>query len=192
MNTLENVREALPAWARDQRLNLDAVLAEGGALSPTDRWGVAVAVAAARPTVPLLAALVAEARLKMGAAAEPAIEDGLAAASLMAMNNVFYRFRHMIGKPVYTEKPARLRMNRLAKPATTKAGFELMALAVSAVNGCEACVKAHETVVLEGGLTEDHVHEAVRIAAVVQAVATALEAARAVPAPVAEPALTPA
>jgi alkyl hydroperoxide reductase subunit D len=91
------------------------------------------------------------------------------------MNNVYYRFRHLVGKPAYSEKPARLRMNRIAKPSTSKADFELVCLAASALNGCEACVQAHETAVLASGLTEDHVHDAVRIAAVVNAAAVALE-----------------
>ena len=82
------------------------------------------------------------------------IEDARAAAAIMAMNNVYYRFRHIVGKPSYAEKPARLRMNRLVQPAGSKVDFELYALAI---NGCEACVQAHERTVLEGGLTEDHV-----------------------------------
>ena len=97
------------------------------------------------------------------------------AAAIMAMNNVYYRFRHMVGKPSYSEKPARLRMNRLVKPATNKVDFELFSLAVSAVNGCEACVRSHEQVVTQGGLSEDAVHDAVRIAAVVHAAAVSLE-----------------
>jgi alkyl hydroperoxide reductase subunit D len=93
----------------------------------------------------------------------------------MAMNNVYYRFRHLVGQPAYSEKPARLRMNRIARPSTSKADFELVCLALSALNGCEACIQAHETAVLAGSLTEDHVHDAVRIAAVVNAAAVALE-----------------
>lgn len=103
------------------------------------------------------------------------LEDARAAAALMAMNNVYYRFRHMLGKETYTTRPARLRMNRIAKPATNKVDFELFCLAVSAINGCEACVKSHEHNVIEGGLTEDHVHDAVRIASVIHGVAVALE-----------------
>jgi alkyl hydroperoxide reductase subunit D len=99
-----------------------------------------------------------------------------AAAALMAMNNVYYRFRHMVGKPVYGEKPAGLRMNRIMQPATNRADFELMSLAVSAINGCEMCVRAHEKTVTEGGLTPDHVNDAVRIAATIYASAVALEA----------------
>ena len=103
------------------------------------------------------------------------MEDARAAAALMAMNNVYYRFRHMVGKPAYSQRPARLRMQRIAQALTSKADFELYCLAVSAINGCETCVQAHEHAVVEGGLTEEHVHDAVRIAAVVHAAAVALE-----------------
>jgi alkyl hydroperoxide reductase subunit D len=168
---LDAIRDALPEPARDVRLNLQAVL-QPGALTPAQRWGVAVASAAAARNAPLRDAIFADAAAEVDAAV---IEDALAAAALMAMNNVYYRFRHMVGKSAYSEKPARLRMNRLVKPATSKVDFELFSLAVSAVNGCEACVRSHEAVVTAGGLGEDAVHDAVRIAAVVHAAAVALE-----------------
>jgi alkyl hydroperoxide reductase subunit D len=66
-------------------------------------------------------------------------------------------------------------MQRIAKPATNKPDFELFCLAVSAINGCEMCIRSHEEAVLMGGLTEEHVHDAVRIAAVINASALALE-----------------
>ena len=116
-----------------------------------------------------------------GATLAAVADDAVAAASLMAMDNVFYRFRHLIGNTDYESKPARLRMNRLVKPAGSKVDFELVCLAVSAINNCPACVIAHEHTVLEGGLTPDHVHDAVRIAAVVNAAAVGLAA---VPAPI--------
>src|SRR5581483_3715968 len=116
-------------------------------------------------------ALIADGRELAG---DAVIDDALAAASLMALNNVFYRFRHMVGKPSYGERPARLRMQRIAKPATNKPDFELFCLAVSAINGCEVCIRSHEEAVLNGGLTEEHVHDAVRIAAVVNAAAVAI------------------
>ena len=81
----------------------------------------------------------------------------------------------MIGKEVYPQKPARLRMQRIARPAGEKADFELFCLAVSAINGCESCVQSHEKVVIEKGITEDQVHDAIRIAATVNAAAVALE-----------------
>lgn len=171
--TLAELRDSLPPAAVDVKLNLGAVLS-GGALGPAQRWGVALAAAAAARHPALRDAIAVEARREASAAV---VDDALAAAALMAMNNVYYRFRHMIEKPSYGEKPARLRMNRLVKPASTRVDFELFSLAVSAINGCETCVRAHERVVLDGGLTEDQVHDAVRIAAVIHAAAVALELA---------------
>jgi len=169
MSALETVREGLPDAVRDIKLNLQAVM-QAASLSHAQRYGVAIATAAAARDQVLTDALVADAR----SVVEPGvIEDALAAASLMAMTNVYYRFRHLVGKARYAEMPARLRMNRLAHPAADKLDFELCALAVSAVNGCETCVQAHERVLVAGGLTEEQIHDAVRLAAVVHATACA-------------------
>jgi alkyl hydroperoxide reductase subunit D len=188
MSKVDAIRDALPEPARDIKLNLGSVLGPG-ALTPAQRWGVAIATAAAARSAPLRDALIADAAAEV----EPAVvDDALAAAALMAMNNVYYRFRHMVGKPAYSEKPARLRMQRLVKPATSKLDFELFSLAVSAVNGCEMCVRSHEQVVTSGGLSEDAVHDAVRIAAVVHAAAVSLELADArVPAAAPAASVTP-
>ena len=178
MDALEQLRSKIPDAARDIRLNLQSVL-RGGSLSDTQRWGVAAAAAVAARHPRLRETVIAAA----GAAAGPAVvEDAKAAAALMAMNNVYYRFRHMVGKPIYGEKTAGLRMNRLAQPATNRTDFELMALAVSALNGCEMCVRAHEKTVTDGGLTPEHVNDAVRIAATIYAAAVALEAGETEPA----------
>jgi alkyl hydroperoxide reductase subunit D len=168
---LEALRAGIPDAAKDVRLNLQAVL-EATTLSPAQTWGTAVACAITARSAELVAAVLAAARAHVD---EKVIDDARAAAALMAMNNVYYRFRHMVGKPSYSERSPRLRMNRLGQVATTRVDFELFCLAVSAQNGCEACIRSHERVVLEKGLTEDHVHDAVRIAATLAAVAIALE-----------------
>lgn len=170
MSALEVVRQELPETAKDVRLNLQSVL-ETTSLTPAQKWGVAIASAIAAKSPRLRDALVADAMAEVDAGV---IEDARAAASLMAMNNVYYRFRHMVGKPSYQMKSPRLRMNRLVQVLGSKADFELISLAVSAINGCEVCVKAHEQAVLEGGLSEDQVHDAVRVAATVNAAAVAL------------------
>ena len=171
MSALETLRARLPDAARDIKLNLQAVLS-GGSLTPEQRWGVAVASAIAARNPELRDAVLADA----AAAVAPAvIADAQAAAALMAMNNVYYRFRHVVGKESYGQMPARLRMNRLAQPATTRTDLELFSLVVSAINGCEACVQAHEKVVREGGLSEEQVHDAVRIASTIHAAAVSLE-----------------
>ncbi len=173
MEAIDTLRDLIPEPAKDIRLNLQSVLAPG-TLSPAQRWGVAIASAGAARSPKLRAAFVDAARAEVG---DAVVEDALASAALMAMNNVYYRFRHFMGSPSYSDRPARLRMNRLVKPAGSKVDFELYSLAASAIGGCETCVKAHERTVLEGGLTEEHVHDAVRIAAVVNGAAVALELA---------------
>jgi alkyl hydroperoxide reductase subunit D len=173
MRELEAIRDALPEAARDVKLNLEAVLQEGS-LTPAQRWGVAVTSAATARNRSLLDAVVAAARAEVGAAV---IDDALAAAALMAMNNVYYRFRHMMGASAYAQKPARLRMNRLAKPKGSRSDLELYSLAASAINGCEICVRSHEKAVREAGLSEDQVNDAVRVAATIHAAAVALECA---------------
>ena len=171
MEALDALRAAIPDVAKDIRLNVSAVM-KGGALNEAQRWGVAVASAIAARNPRLREAVLADA----GRAAPPeVVDDAKAAAAIMAMNNVYYRFRHMVGKPIYSEKPAGLRMNRLVQPATNKVDFELFSLAVSAINGCEMCIRAHEKAVIDGGLTPDHVNDAVRIAATMEAAAVALE-----------------
>lgn len=171
MLAVETIREALPDLAKDIRLNLQAVLSPG-ALTAEQRFGVAIACAAASRNAQLTHALVADARAEV---TEAVVDDALAAAVLMGMNNIYYRFRHLVGKPVYTEKPARLRMNRIVKPLGSKIDFELYCLAASTINGCESCIRSHEQVVTAGGISEDAVNDAVRIAATIHAAAIGLE-----------------
>lgn len=169
--SLGELRSGLPEAAKDIKVNLQQVLGESS-LSPQQKWGVALASAIAARSPELTRATLAEAKANVDPAV---IEDAKAAAVLMGMNNVFYRFRHVIEKPIYAEKPARLRMQRIIQVAGNKTDFELFCLAVSAINGCEACVRSHEEVVVKGGLTEDHVQDAVRIAATFHAAAVAHE-----------------
>lgn len=171
MTALEALRDLYPEPARDIRLNLQSVL-EQSSLTAAQRWGVAIATAIAARNRQLSEAVMADA----GREVEPAvIDDAVAAAALMAMNNVFYRFRHLVGKPGYRERPARLRMNRLVKPSTNKTDFELFCLAVSALNGCETCMQSHERTVIGGGLSEEQVNDAIRIASSIHGAAVALD-----------------
>ncbi len=172
MEQLNLLREQFPDAARDIKINLTNVL-QPGALNAAQTWGVAMATAYAARNETLTKAVIADAK---SAGVDDAVhEDAKAAAILMGMNNVYYRFRHVIGKEEYEQKPARLRMMRLKQVATNQVDFELFCLAVSAVNNCQACVQSHEHVVLEGGLTTDQVHDAVRIASIINASAMALE-----------------
>src|SRR5262245_16113252 len=107
MDNVEKIRERLPEAAKDIRLNLSAVLGEG-ALSDAQRWGCALASAIATRDKDLISAVAADAAAKT---TPEVIDDAKAAAALMGMNNVFYRFRHFMGTEEYEKSPARLRMN---------------------------------------------------------------------------------
>ena len=167
---LDALRDALPDDLKDIRLNLSSVLT-GENLQPAQALGIALASARFVRAQPLAAALESDIRTSLGDAAAPVISDAVAAAGLMAMNTVYYRFRHMLGKESYEARPPRLRMSRMVQPATTKADFELMSLACAALAGCELCIKNHEASLVHLGVSEDACHDAVRIAAVINAVA---------------------
>jgi alkyl hydroperoxide reductase subunit D len=102
------------------------------------------------------------------------IAEATGCASLLSANNVFYQFRHFMNKEKYNEIPARIKMNIMGRPVTGKEVFELMSLAVSAVNGCEMCVRSHEKSLIELGSKEERIFEAVRLAAVITSVSKIL------------------
>jgi alkyl hydroperoxide reductase subunit D len=174
MKTLDHIREALPGYARDLQLNLGSVLAPGGApgLSERQIWAVALAAAAASRNAAFTRELQTLAAAHLDAAH---INAAHAAAAIMGMNNVYYRFLHLVEDAEYAKLPARLRMNVLANPGIAKADFELLELAVSAINGCGSCVASHERQLRQHGFEREAVQSAVRIAATVHAVARVLE-----------------
>ncbi len=167
---LDTLREAFPETARDMKLNLSGI-ASSDHLDSDQIWGVLLASAHYVGDPALRDALLADA--KIGNVPAAVLDDAQAAAVLMGMNTVYYRFRHMVGKESYQTKPPRLRMSYMARPKTSKATYELMSLAIAALAGCEMCVRAHEASVHQHGLGEEHVHDAVRIAAVLQGAAVA-------------------
>ena len=171
---VSELKNAIPEHAKDLRLNLSTVLSSEGApgLGPQQIAGIALASAVAARNAALAAAIEKAAAPVLDSAHLTAAR---AAASIMGMNNVYYRFVHLVGNDEYGKLPARLRMNVIGAPGIDKTDFELYSLAVSAINGCSACVAAHEKVVRKAGVTAEGVQSAVRIAAVVHGVAVALE-----------------
>ena len=176
--SLSEIKSAIPEYAKDLRLNLDSVLAESGApgLSSKQIGLVALASAIAARYEPLVTALASDAAMHASA---QELNGARTAAAIMAMNNVYYRFTHLVGEPEYQTLRAGLRMNAMANPGCDKVDFELCSLAVSAINGCGMCVDSHERTLRKHGLSAQAVQSAVRIAAVVNAVAVTLEQARA-------------
>jgi alkyl hydroperoxide reductase subunit D len=177
MTTLDNIRDAIPDYARDLRLNLGSVLSTSGApgLSEKQIWAVALAAAIASRNADLTRDFEVLAAAHLDAAY---INGARAAAAIMGMNNVYYRFLHLVEDPEYAQLPARLRMNVIGNPGIDKLDFELLSLAVSAINGCGTCVASHERQLRKHEFTRETVQSAVRIAATVHAVARVLESAK--------------
>ena len=169
---LDEVRAALPPYARDLRLNLGSVIGNSPLPAPL-LWGTVLACAMASGSAAVLRELEPEARKNLS---EEAYTAARTAASVMAMNNVFYRARHQLGDPAYQTMPAGLRMSALADPGVPRADFELWSLAVSAINGCGQCLDSHEQVLRKAGVDRETIQEAVKVASVIQAVGVTLDA----------------
>lgn len=169
--TIEALRERLPDYAKDIKLNLGSLAAETS-LTHQQKWGCFLAAAYAARSTTVLRAINAEIADKLSPEAKNAAR---AAAAIMAMNNVYYRATHLMESQEYAKMPAKLRMNVIANPGVDKLDFELWSLAVSAVNGCGMCLDSHEKVVRHGGLSAEQIQAALRIAAVVHSAAATIE-----------------
>jgi alkyl hydroperoxide reductase subunit D len=169
--TLQEISEALPGYAKDLKLNLSSVLNQAE-LTPQQAWGTAVATALAARNPVLYKAIVAEAEKSLS---PEALEGAKAAGAVMGMNNIFYRFQHLVENEKYATIPARLRMNVMRTHGADPVDFELWSTAVSAVNGCGKCITAHEKVLVSKGVSTETVVASIRIASVLHAVAAILD-----------------
>ena len=168
--SLESLKSALPDYAKDLKLNLSSLASET-TLTPQQLAGTFIVSAIASRQPQVIAAVEAEFASKLEPAA---LNAAKAAAAIMGMNNIYYRFVHLAGGD-YKKMPARLRMNVMANPGVEKIDFELWSLAVSAVNGCGMCIESHEHELRKAGLTPEQIQASVRVAAVVHAIAAVLD-----------------
>ena len=173
--SIQELKDRLPDYARDLKLNLGSLASEA-TLNEARKAGAFTATAIASRNIEVIEAVCAEFAGKLDAAAYAAARS---AAAIMGMNNVYYRFLHLVENEEYARLPARLRMNVIGSPGVARTDFELWCLAVSAVNGCGKCIVAHEKALRDGGVGAEEIQAAVRIASVLHAVAATLEAERA-------------
>lgn len=173
---LETLKSALPEYAKDLKLNLGS-LSNETSLNDQQKWGTFLACAFAIGEPKTIHAMVGETEPKLS---PEAIKAAKAAASIMGMNNVYYRFTHLVHNETYRTMPAKLRMQVIGAPGVDKGDFELWCMAVSAVNGCGMCMESHERVLREAGFTSEQIQACVRIGAVVNAVARTLAAEAAI------------
>jgi alkyl hydroperoxide reductase subunit D len=171
--SLDTLRDALPAYAKDISLNLGSLASET-VLNDQQKWGAFVASAHAVGEPAVIRAI--EAAADAAGHSDEAKTAAKAAAAIMGMNNVYYRSLHLLSNGEYKTLPARLRMNVLANPGVAKVDFELWSAAVSAVNGCGMCLDAHEAELKAHGVPAQQIQAALRIAAVVNAASRVIAA----------------
>ena len=166
--SLKAFADTLPEYAKDLRLNVGSLLNDQ-TLGDQRKFGLLLACAHGAGYKPLVEATEAEVEGKLSPEAANAAR---AAAAIMAMNNVYYRFVHLASNKEYGQMPAKLRMNVIGSPGIDKADFELFGLAVSAQNGCGMCIDSHEKILKQHGVNAEIIQTAARVAAVLKAVAT--------------------
>ena len=171
--SIEQLRSRLPDYAKDIRLNLSSLVTTPEGLTEQQLWGALLASAIAARNAEVRKAIAAEAA---GHLSEAAITAAKSAAAIMAMNNVYYRSIHLMSNKDYGKMPARLRMNVIGNPGVDLIVFDLWCVAVSAINGCGMCLDSHEKQLIEHGVEKGAIQSALRIAAVVQAAATVMDA----------------
>jgi alkyl hydroperoxide reductase subunit D len=172
--TVETLKNSLPDYAKDLKLNLSSVV-RSTVLSEQQLWGTLLASAAATRSATTLRELAGEAA---GTLSAEAYDAALGAASIMGMNNVFYRSKAFLGGR-YDDLRAGLRMNIIGNPGVDRADFELWSLAVSAINGCQHCLEAHENTLREAGVSREVIFETLRVAAIVAGVGQAVQSTEA-------------
>lgn len=173
--SIDNLRSALPSYAKDMNLNLSS-LTRVNSLSEQQLWGAILASAAATKVDSVVVEIAEEAKQHLS---DEVYNAALGAATIMGMNNVLYRTRGFLDG-AYDDQRANLRMQIIGKSGgIEKVDFEFFSLAVSAVNGCSHCVSAHEHTVREEGLSKEQVNEAIRIASTLAGVAQGIQLAEA-------------
>jgi alkyl hydroperoxide reductase subunit D len=170
MDFINTLKERIPDYARDVRLNLDSVLLRSS-LDAADALGTALAAGYAAGSKVIVDAIRASGQLS-----DVDVNAALSAAALMGMNNIWYPYVEMADDPDLRTQRAELRMNAYATHGgIDKKRFELFALAASIIGKCHFCVQSHYKLLKENGMSAQQLRDVGRVAAVIGAAALAIE-----------------
>lgn len=164
-DNLRQLAETDSKYLRDLKINISNAFS-ATTLQKKEASLLAVAVMVNEKNALLQEAFMGMAR--QAGAEETEISETISCASLMATNNVYYRFRHFMHEEFYNNAPAGIRMSIMMNPVLGKEFFELVSLVVSALNGCEMCVTSHEKNLVQHGSEKQRIHDAVRLGAVLR------------------------
>ncbi len=174
--SIEQLKNQLLESAKDIKLNLSTILTEEGSpdLIKNQIGGIALASAYAIKNSSMIESILSEVSIYL---TEQEIDAAKSAATIMAMNNIYYRFIHLVNDKSFSTLPAKLRMNVIGNPGIDKVNFELNCLAVSAINGCGMCIEAHTHELTKAGVSKLAIQSSIRIAAVLNATAMGIDIA---------------
>ncbi len=170
--TLKELKSQIPKFGRDIAANLDSVLSEAGSPGLTRKqiWGAALACAFSTGSKDLISAVQAEGNFD-----DQTVNGCKTAASMMAMNNVYFRAMHMIGDAELGKLPPRLAMSSLGDPGVPNADFQIMCMAVSAIGGCGVCMTMKLADCRKLGIPDQGVQSALQIAGTIRAADCAMK-----------------
>jgi alkyl hydroperoxide reductase subunit D len=168
---LDLMSEGETKYLKDLRINLKNTLNSEN-LSLKEGYIIALAIASSEKNHVLSRSFTILA--KENGASDPEIAEAFACASMLSVNNVFYRFRHFAKDETYNTMPAGIKMNVMMNPVLGKELFELVSLAVSAVNGCESCVVSHEASLRKLGTSQQRIFDAIRLASIIRGLSVAV------------------
>lgn len=172
--TIEEIRNSLPDYAKDIKLNFSSIMTEEGSpdLNQKQIYSIILASAFTTKNKTIIQLIREEFSNYLSDIEINAIKS---AVTIMAMNNIYYRFVHLVTDKSFSTMPAKLRMNIISNPGIPKTDFELICLAVSAINGCGMCIDAHTRELIKADISKTAIQSAIRIASVLNAVSMGME-----------------
>ncbi|MBU6339532.1 MAG: carboxymuconolactone decarboxylase family protein [Rickettsiales bacterium] len=172
MKNLEELKSIIPDYAKDVKINLSTLISqENQALTSKQVFGAALASAYGTKEKTLIKILENEVQNILSDVEINAVKTS---ASLMAMNNIYYRFLHISEDKEYSQMPAGLRMRGIMDHGIEKIDFEVFSLAISIINGCGMCIDAHANQLIKHGMSKSQVQMIAKIAAVINSAAQVL------------------
>ncbi len=172
MKNLEELRSAIPDYAKDVKINLQTLVnVENQILNAKQVFGASLTAAYATKEKTLIRILENEVQNILS---ETEIKAVRTSASLMAMNNIYYRFLHISEDKEYSQMPAGLRMRGILDHGIEKIDFEIFSLSASIINGCGMCIDAHANQLIKHGLSKTQIQMVAKIAAVMNSAAQVL------------------
>lgn len=168
---IDNILNSMPSYAKDIALNYSSIINNHNNMSENQFYGSLLVAAITSRNLELTIAIK---ELVVGKLSDEVIDSVNTAAALMAMNNIYYRFTHLVDDQEYSKMPAGLRMNAM-REVSDKIDFELFSLVASSINGCGLCISSHEKTLIRHGLSRETIQMSVKIASIIHSIALVLE-----------------